>query len=197
MGYIAPFTVNIIHTSVSQSFAAVRDFALFVIVTVVKNDLILREVRVYLFTSEGILVHDTFSHLIDAAATVMLRKKQSMDGSSRRWIDRPINFGRRPNLLEIKMPPAMRVLPDGPDPASHVSIGCRGHLVRQMSRARPGHHASFILTLAAAAAAAAFEALSAFAAAVATHRRTTKSPKGMACSCSTASSSLFLFRIRR
>ena len=81
MGYIAPFTVNIIHTSVSQSFASVRDFALFVIVTVVKNDLILREVRVYLFTSEGILVHDTFSHLIDAAATVMLRKKQSMDGS--------------------------------------------------------------------------------------------------------------------
>ena len=77
----APFTVNIIHTSVSQSFASVRDFALFVIVTVVKNDLILREVRVYLFTSEGILVHDTFSHLIDAAATVMLRKKQSMDGS--------------------------------------------------------------------------------------------------------------------
>ena len=81
MGYIAPFTVNIIHTSVSQSFASVRDFALFVIVTVVKNDLIFREVRVYLFTSEGILVHDTFSHLIDAAATVMLRKKQSMDGS--------------------------------------------------------------------------------------------------------------------
>ena len=128
MGYIAPFTVNIIHTSVSQSFASVRDFALFVIVTVVKNDLIFREVRVYLFTSEGILVHDTFSHLIDAAATVMLRKKQSMDGS----IAPSILVGAQ-NLLEIKMPPAMRVLPD---PDSHVSIGCRGHLVRQMSRAR-------------------------------------------------------------
>ena len=70
---------SISHLSRSTSFTqvsrsrlrlSVRDFALFVIVTVVENDLNFREVGVRLFTIlRGFLwTDDTFSHLIDVVA---------------------------------------------------------------------------------------------------------------------------------